>query len=135
MARIGQSVATPTSEDKASSKVKLCYTPPAILAVCVRYAAEPRATTAKMARRPRDRHALLYRLPFGVSPASRAVHQNHGVCFSAGLDAAERFSTEGPRTRERVARVQPSLTIPAAHIDRDAGLNEAAGAAVKRQSQ
>src|SRR5262249_5105125 len=50
--------------------VKLCYTPPTIFAVCVRYAAEPWATTAKMARRPRNWHTLFDGFPFGVSPAS-----------------------------------------------------------------
>src|SRR5262249_35933946 len=77
-------------------KVKLCYTPPAILAVCVRYAAEPWATTAKMARRPRNWHTLFDGFPFGVSPASRAVHQNHGVCFSAQQYAMrDRLTTLG----------------------------------------
>src|SRR5215831_18231722 len=42
---------------------------------------EPRAMSSELARRPGDRDALLYELPLGVSPASYAVHQTHGVCF------------------------------------------------------
>jgi len=49
----------------------------------------PGPVAAKPAGRPGDRDALLYGLPIGLVPASRAVHQNHGVRFSAHLDAAK----------------------------------------------
>jgi len=42
------------------------------------------------------------------SPASGAVHQNHGVCFSAHLNAAGRLSAAGPRPREMLPGAQPS---------------------------
>jgi hypothetical protein len=49
----------------------------------------PGPVAAKPAGRPGDRDALLYGLPIGLVPASRAVHQDHGVRFSAHLDAAK----------------------------------------------
>ena len=61
-------------------------------AVAKARSASPGTVAAKAARRPGDRDALLYGLPVGVAPASGAVHQNHGVCFSAHVDAAKWLS-------------------------------------------
>src|SRR5262249_13204712 len=130
LARIGQAVAAPACE-QFTGNVQHCDAAPAVSTIGVNGTDKPGAMTARVARGPGDRDALLYRLPFGVSPASRAVHQNHGVCFSAHLNAAGRLSAAGPRPREMLPGVQPPLAMPPAHIDRDAGLTGYAATTVR----
>jgi hypothetical protein len=69
---------------------------PAVLTAGIDGTYEPGAMTAKMARRPGDWHPLFHRLPFGLSVASPAIHQDHGVHLGTHADIAGRLSTARP---------------------------------------
>jgi hypothetical protein len=117
LAFIHQGVATPAGEQFAGT-VQQRRPAPAVAPTGIDGADEPGATTAKMACRPDDWHSLFDGLPLGVSVASRAIHQDHGVCLGTHVDIAGRVSTAGPGPREELARAQPSLAMPAPHVNR-----------------
>ena len=81
-----------------------------------------RAAAAEVTGRPSDGHALLDGFPLGSPPATRPIHQNYGIPLCAHTDAARRLSAAGPRTRKVLTNTQPAFAMPAASVDRSAGL-------------
>src|SRR5260370_31016661 len=113
---IGQTVAAPTRE-QFTGAVQQRDAAPAISTIGGHGTDKPGTTATEGARRPGDRHALLYRLPLGVSTA-HAVLQDHGVRFSVHPDVAGRFSVACPGPPEVLPEVQPPHAMPAAHVYR-----------------
>jgi hypothetical protein len=113
LARIGQAVAAPAREQLAAS-VQHRDSAPAVPTTGIDRTDEPGAAPAKVTGRPGDGHALFNRFPLRVAPATRPIHQNHGVPFSAYTDAPGRLSTARPRTRKVLISAQSAFAMPAA---------------------
>jgi hypothetical protein len=71
----------------------------------------------EVAGRPRERHTLLNGFPNSVQQTSYPIAQNNSVTFCPHPDVAGQFIASKPLTL-----AEEPLALPAAHIDRLAGL-------------
>jgi hypothetical protein len=116
LTRIGQTVAAPACEQFPST-VQQRDTPPAVSTAGIDGTYEPSTLTASVAWRPSDGHSLLNGLPIGVSVASRAIHQEHGVCLSTHFDIAGWLATAGPGPREILSASNAAILARASLAD------------------
>jgi len=86
----------PTRENRRYLKVEDRHAPSAIAVIGGGSAAEPWTATAKMARRPHDRHVLFNRLPLSTFATAGTKIQDHLARFNSYTDGATRLSVLGP---------------------------------------